>query len=178
VAEGNDNNVAAFFYNSLSGQENVKEIIPLDWDQPHNLTASVMWFPIDQLTVSVIGKISGGYPYNPDVFDSNYDAVSNSDRKPTQKGVDLRLSYNFQISEYEYQLFLKVYNLFDTLNGRYVYDDTGSPDYTFAYRGVNEPDSFKKHYGEPGVHTYDEYNVRPDYYRSPREVRFGVSVNF
>jgi hypothetical protein len=178
VAEGNDNDPAAFFYNSLSGQENIKEIIPLDWDQTHNLTASVTWFPVDQLTVSLIGKISSGYPYNPDFFDTNYDAFSNSDRKPTQKGVDLRVSYDFAIADYNYQLFLKVYNLFDTLNERYVFDDTGRSSYTFAYKSVQEPESFRKHYGEPGVHTYDEYNIRPAYYRAPREVRFGVSVNF
>ncbi|KAA3609872.1 MAG: TonB-dependent receptor [Calditrichaeota bacterium] len=178
VAEGNDNNVASFFYNSISGQENVKEIIPLDWDQTHNLSASVTWFPVDQLTVSMIGKISAGYPYNPEFFESNYDAVSNSDRKPTLKGVDLRASYNFTLAGYQYQFFVKAYNLFDTLNERFVFDDTGTAKYTYANKSIDEPESFKKHYGEEGVHTNDEYNVRPHYYRSPREIRIGLSVDF
>ncbi len=178
VAEGNDNSSNAFFFNSISGQENVKEILPLDWDQTHNLSASITWFPIDQLTVSMIGKISAGYPYTPEFFGSNYDSESNSDRKPTQKGIDIRASYNLDLGGYQYQLFVKVYNLFDTLNERYVYDDTGRASYTYANQSVDEPESFKKHYGEAGVHTYDEYNIRPQYYRSPREVRVGISVDF
>ncbi len=178
VAEGNDNDPSAFFYNSLSKQENIKEIIPLDWDQTHNLSVSVTWFPVDMLTVSMIGKISAGYPYTPQLFGSNYDTRPNSDRKPTQKGIDLRASYNFNLVGYSYQAFVKVYNLFDNLNERFVFNDTGRASYTYANRSVDEPESFVKHYGEEGVHTYDEYNVRPQYYRAPREIRFGVSVDF
>ena len=102
----------------------------------------------------------------------------NSDRKPTQKTVDLRAGYRFFTSTINYELFVKIYNLFDTLNERYVFNDTGRATYTYYNRVVNEPESFKKHYGEPGVHSYDEYNKRPNYYRSPREIRFGLAVHF
>ncbi len=176
IAEGNDNNAAAFYFNSLSGQENIKEIIPLDWDQTHNIYATITTTPFEGLVLSMIGKISTGYPYSPQIFDSNYDTQPNSTRKPTQKDVDLRLSYRFAFWKSHLQLFLKVYNLFDTLNERYVFNDTGRATYTFANRSVGEPDSFKKHYGEEGVHTYDEYNVRPHYYSTPRQVRLGFSI--
>ncbi|RMH62775.1 MAG: TonB-dependent receptor [Calditrichaeota bacterium] len=178
AAEGNDNDPSAFYYNSLSGQESIKEIIPLDWDQPHILAASVTLLPTDELTIGLIGRLSAGNPYTPRLIYSNYDSRPNSDRKPAESGVDLRASYRLQLGDYAYQIFLKVYNLFDTLNERYVYNDTGRAKYTFATRSIDEPESFKKHYGEPGVHTYDEYLVRPDYYRSPRSVRLGVSVEF
>ncbi len=178
VSEGNDNDPTAFFYNSLSGQENVKEIIPLDWDQPHNLYASLTILPTSNLTISLIGKLSAGYPYTPVIFSSNYDSEVNSERKPIQKTVDLRASYTVSLAGYHLQFFGKVYNLFDELNERYVYDDTGTADYTFYANSINEPDAFKKHYGEPGVHTYGEYVIRPDYYRAPRLINLGMSLEF
>jgi len=178
VAEGNDNANDAFYYNSLSGYERIKTIIPLDWDQSHNLYASIgvdLW---EALNLSFIGKLSTGYPYSPQIAFTTYVTEENSDRKPTQKTVDLRAGYRFYTSAVNYEIFIKIYNLFDTLNERYVFDDTGRATYTYANRIVNEPESFIKHYGEPGVHSYDEYNIRPNYYRSPREIRFGLSVQF
>ncbi len=178
VAEGNDNNAAAFYYNALSGQENIKERIPLDWDQTHNLYVSFAINPIDALSISMIGKLSSGYPYTPYIPTSNYDSKPNSDRKPVQKTVDLQAGYRFAFSNVHYRFFVKVYNLFDALNERYVFNDTGRASYTFANRSASETEAFTKHYGEPGVHTYNEYNIRPDYYRSPRQVRVGLSLEF
>ena len=77
-----------------------------------------------------------------------------------------------------YNIFFKIYNLFDSLNERYVFDDTGRATYTFYNRVSQEPESFTNHYGEPGVHTYNEYNVRPQYYTTPRTVLLGLSLEF
>ncbi len=180
VAEGNNNDTDAFFYNSLSGQATIKEIVPLDWDQPHNLYAVVTVAPSDRFTTSIIGKISSGYPYSPFIYnqDFNYDIKPNSDRKPLQRYVDLQSSYRFTVGDYHFTIFTKIYNLFDTLNERYVYDDTGRATYTFANRNQQETDTLIKHYGEPGVHTWEEYINRPDYYTAPREVRLGLTVEF
>lgn len=178
VAEGNDNDPAAFFYNQYSGRESLKETIPLDWDQPHNLKGTVTYFPFKGAVFSMIGRLSSGYPYTPVVANSNYDSKPNSARKPMQKYVDIRASYEFKMANMKYQLFLKVYNLFDTLNERYVYNDTGRAGSTYLERSNQELPDFTKHYGEEGVHTYDEYIVRPHYYSAPREVRVGLSVNF
>lgn len=178
VAEGNNNNTDAFFYNSLSGQEQVKEIVFLDWDQPHTLNATVTVRLTEGLNFSAIGNLSSGYPYTPDVPYSTYDALPNTERKPSRQGVDARISYDFRISDVNYQLFAKVYNVFDTLNERYVFDDTGTAQYTFVNRSQNEPGILKERYGQPGVHTYDEYVTRPDYYFAPREVRVGLSIQF
>ncbi len=180
VAEGNDNNTDAFFYNSLSGLTTIKRIVPLDWDQPHNLYAIVTVSPIKNFTTSIIGKLSSGYPYTPFIYnkDFNYDVEPNSDRKPTQKYVDLQSSYRFKINQFYLTLFAKVYNLFDTLNELYVYNDTGRATYTFANRSQQETETLIKHYGEPGVHTWKEYMTRPDYYSKPREVRVGLTIEF
>ncbi|MBD3226393.1 MAG: TonB-dependent receptor plug domain-containing protein [Caldithrix sp.] len=176
IAEGNDNSSSAFFYNSLSGRETIKHILPLDWDQTHSLSASVTLQPFTGLNMSIIGFINSGYPYTPDVPYSTYDALPNSERKPVRRTLDLRTSYSFHVADIRYELFVKIYNLFDTKNERYVFDDTGRAGYTYFYRNINETEEFKEHYGEPGVHTYDEYITRPHYYTAPREVRVGFSV--
>ena len=176
VAEGNDNSSSAFYYNALSGYEAIKRIIPLDWDQTHNLYASVTVDLWDALNVGLIGRVSTGYPYSPQLAYSLYDAVPNSDSKPLQRSVDLLASYRIPAGPVTYKIFLKIYNLFDTLNERYVFDDTGRATYTFYNRVTQEPEAFINHYGEPGVHTYDEYNIRPDYYTSPRSVLLGLSL--
>lgn len=178
VAEGNNNNTDAFFYNSLSGQEQVKEIVFLDWDQPHTLNATVTVKLSEGLNFSAIGNLSSGYPYTPNVPNSTYDALPNTERKPTRKGIDARISYDFSISDINYQVFAKVYNVFDTKNERYVFDDTGTANYTFVNRTQDEPTVLKERYGQPGVHTYDEYVTRPDYFFHPREVRLGLSIQF
>ena len=178
AAEGNDNATDAFFYNSLSGQETIKRILPLDWDQSHNLYVSLTVQPLSGFNLGLIGRLSTGYPYTPDVALSLYDARVNSDRKPTQKTVDMRASYRFPLAGTFTEFFIKVYNLFDSLNERYVFDDTGRATYTFANRVTDETPAFISHYGEPGVHTYDEYNIRPDYYSAPREIQIGFSVEY
>ncbi len=121
--------------------------------------------------------MSTGYPYSPFLFNSTYDAEPNSDRKPTYKGVDLRLSYNFAFKDINYQLFVKVYNLFDNLNERFVFNDTGRAGYTFANRSADEPQELIEKYDTPGVHTYEDYMTRPHYYRPPREIRVGMSID-
>jgi outer membrane receptor protein involved in Fe transport len=177
VAEGNDNATDAFYYNSLSGREDIKKILPLDWDQSHNLYISLSVDLWDALNFGVIGRLSSGYPYSPQFTFNNYDADPNADRKPLTKTLDLRAAYRFDFGNVDWQVFLKIYNLFDTLNERFVFDDTGRASYTFANRVVDEPESFIRHYGEPGVHNYDEYNIRPQYYRGPREIRLGLSLD-
>ncbi|GIR57413.1 MAG: hypothetical protein CM15mP64_8250 [Candidatus Neomarinimicrobiota bacterium] len=37
------------------------------------------------------------------------------------------------------------------------FTDTGRSEYTFINRSLQETDGFKAHYGEPGVHTWEEY---------------------
>ena len=93
VAEGNDNSSSAFYYNSLSGYEAIKRIVPLDWDQTHNLYGSITVDLFDALNIGFIGRLSTGYPYSPQLAFSLYDAEPNSDSKPLQRSADLLASY-------------------------------------------------------------------------------------
>ena len=89
----------------------------------------------------------------------------------------MRLYKNFSLTNIGFELFLKVYNVLDQRNERYIFNDTGRSEYTFINRSLQETEGFKAHYGESGVHTWDEYFTRPDYFSPPRLITLGLSVN-
>ena len=88
---------------------------------------------------------------------------------------DDRISKNFPIS-FLYKLSVIFGFRINTINEKYVYNDTGRSGYTFINRSSQETETLTKHYGEVGVHTWEEYHIRPDYYSTPREIQIGFSI--
>jgi outer membrane receptor protein involved in Fe transport len=178
MTDGNDVNSGSFYFNALTGEEEEKRIVPLNWDQWHVFNATITISDPNNWGISVIGKLSSGWPYTPDIPNANYVPESNSARKPWQKSVNVRVYKTVNVGKMNVVIFTKIFNLFDTRNERYVYDDTGRSGYTFINRTNQETEAFIEHYGEPGVHTWEEYQVRPHYYSTPRSVQMGLSLDF
>ena len=178
ITDGNDVNSGSFYFNALTGEEEEKRIVPLTWDQRHVFNATVTISDPNNWGISVIGKLSSGWPYTPDIPNANYVPESNSGRKPWQKSVNVRVYKTVNVGKMNVVIFTKIFNLFDTRNERYVYDDTGRSGYTFINRTNQETEAFIEHYDEPGVHTWEEYQVRPHYYSAPRSVQMGFSLDF
>ncbi len=176
ISEGNSVSSGSFYFNTLTGIQEEKRVVPLSWDQRHIVNATVTYNHFNKWGASLIGKISSGWPYTPNIPFANYVPEPNSDRKPWQKNVNARIFKNFKLKNHSLVLFAKVYNLFDNLNEKYVYNDTGRSGYTFINRSSQETETLTKHYGEPGVHTWEEYHTRPDYYSTPRELQIGISL--
>jgi len=178
IAEGNNNNADAFFIDLLSGRQSERTIIFLDWDQTHTLNTTVALGKQGDWNVSFIGRLGTGLPYTPFVTSNLIGLRPNSARKPSQLTVDLLAEKQFQLGGLHYRVFLKVFNLFDNLNERYVYEDTGTATYTIANkRGAGA--TVDQYVGRvPGVHSSDDYFNRPNYYAPPREVMVGISVGF
>jgi outer membrane receptor protein involved in Fe transport len=176
--DGNDVRSGAFFFSAISGVEEEKRIVPLNWDQRHILNATVTLSEPGSWGISFIGRMSSGWPYTPVIPFANYVPDPNSERKPWQRTVDLHAYKNIRMGKIGFVFFVKAFNVFDTLNERYVFDDTGRAGYTFWNRSAQETQEFIRHYGEPGVHTWEEYQTRPHYYRAPRLVQAGVSLEF
>lgn len=179
ITEGNSVASGSFYFNALTGQEEEKKIVPLSWDQSHvfNSTVSITEPGINGWGISFIGKLSTGWPYTPNIPFAGYVPLPNSDRKPIQKSLDMRVYKNFSLAQIGIEIFAKVYNVLDIRNERYVFTDTGRSEYTFINRSMQETEGFKAHYGEPGVHTWEEYFTRPDYFSPPRLITLGLSVN-
>ena len=176
ISEGNSVTSGSFYFNTLTGIQEEKKVVPLSWDQRHIFNTTVTYNHYNKWGISFIGKLSSGWPYTPNIPFANYIPDPNSDRKPWQQNVNTRLFKNISLGKHSVVLFLKVYNLFDIMNERYVYNDTGRAGYTFINRSSQETETLTKHYGEPGVHTWEEYHTRPDYYSTPRELQIGFSI--
>ncbi len=178
IAEGNNNVTGSFFYNALSGRENELELIPLSYDQRHILSSTVTLTEPGKWGVSFISQYSTGYPYTPLLFDQKIDQLPRQDRKPNLFKLDAHIYYNVQMKgRSSLRLFAKVFNVLDILNENLVFDDTGRATYSLnEQRGTHA--SWKPAYGMPGIHDLDEYNTRPHYYSSPREVKLGATFSF
>jgi outer membrane receptor protein involved in Fe transport len=176
-SEGNSVNSGAFYFSALSGIEEEKLIVPLSWDQSHLLNATVIIGQPSGTTLGIIGKISTGWPYTPSIPNANFVPKPNSGRKPVQKNVDAKLETRKKVGGYRVALFVRVYNLFDIINERYVFDDTGSAKYTYESRSNQESAQLIANYGMPGIHTWEDYTTRPNYYSPPRSFKIGLSLD-
>ena len=178
IAEGNNNQTNAFFFNSLSGRENELELIPLGYDQRHILSSTLTLTKPGKWGASFISSYSTGYPYTPLLFDQKIDQLPNQERKPSLFKLDAHLYYDMDFSARgSLRVFAKIFNVLDILNERTVFSDTGRATYSLnGDRGVHA--SWEPAYGMPGIHDLDEYNTRPHYYTSPREIRLGATLSF
>jgi len=152
-------------------------IAPLNWDQTHTLNISIAYSQPKDYGFSLIGNFYTGQPYTP-VVNKNTRVTQNafprnSQTKPTNFNLDLRLYKDFPIGETTVSLFLKVFNLLDLDNARTVYDNSGDPVFTF-----DELDAEKINPKMYNGTTLDEYYTDPSYFSEPRRVEFGVSYNF
>ncbi len=176
-AEGNSNDANAFFFNFLSGRENEFELVPLDFDQRHIISSTVTLSKPRNWSASFIGQFSTGYPYTPLLLDQQFDQVPNAARKPSQLNVDAHLYKEFSFNKVNLRAFVKVFNVLDRLNERFVFNDTGTATYSLGdRRGVHA--AWEPFYDLVGVKNLDLYNTRPHYYSAPREVSIGATINF
>ncbi len=177
LAEGNNNDSNAFFFNSLSGRENEFEIIPLDFDQRHIISSTVSLTRPGNWGASFIAQFSTGYPYTPLLLDQKIDQLPNAGRKPEQLDLDIHLYKEVPLGNAHLRVFAKVFNVLDRLNERFVFNDTGTASYSLnGQRGIHA--AWEPLYGLPGIKTLDEYNTRPHWYSPPREIRLGATLSF
>jgi outer membrane receptor protein involved in Fe transport len=178
VSEGNETDANAFFVDLSSGRQSEKVPVYLDWDQTHTVNATVSVGEANDWNVTLVGRIGTGLPYTPQILTQTVFLQTNSARKPSQTRVDLLADKTFAVYGMRVTGFLKVYNLFDSLIERFVYDDTGRSTYTLVATQGTAEETNNVAARVPGVHPASEWFVRPDYYASPREVRLGFNVEF
>ena len=122
--------------------------------------------------VSFIGNLGSGQPYTPRQGADVATIRENSQKKPTFWNVDMRLFKDWIIMDQKLTLFLRVLNLFDTLNEVNVYDDTGRAGFTtFLERN-------RKLNPNQTINTLDEWYVNMTHYSEPRRIEFGLMFDF
>jgi len=170
VAQGNASDPNNAFLDAEANKETVKQVVPLDWDRRHQINAFLRLGDPRQLMVSIIGRYGTGMPYT-QASRIVQPLVENGGRKPDEYQVDLYLTKKLKLMKQEIGFFLRVYNLFDRLNERHVYSDTGRATYSTEplYFGGVRP---------RGLNTLQDYYIRPNFYSEPRLVQLGLEVGF
>ncbi|MCI0514597.1 TonB-dependent receptor [candidate division KSB1 bacterium] len=170
LAKGNASDPNSAYLDSQAGREPTKQMVPLDWDRRHQLNLTLTWTPVQNLTLSLIGRMGTGLPYTP-TYQTTRAIIENSARKPMVYNFDLYANRDFKFAGFNLSWFLRIYNLFDQLNELNVYSDTGRATYSLASlsTGGLRPQ---------GINTYDQYITRPDFYSAPREVQVGFELDF
>ena len=168
VAEGNESNPAQRVRNYRLKMENLKKIVPLNWDQTHALRINTTIGKPGNWIFSVIGRIESGYPYTPQgVNEIIRIAEENSGRKIPIIKFDVNVKKTFQLKvagrNHSFSVYAKVYNIFDRLNEKYVWDATGRATYGLGLYGrVFDPD----------------WQRRPHWFYKPREIYVGIEYGF
>ncbi len=131
-AMGNSSDPRETATRAAAGEDPRPRQIPLNWDQRHTLNASILVESPRSFAVSAVVRYGSGQPYTPSLkagFGGGLE--TNSGRKPPFFRIDVRGEKYFRLGGMSLSLFARVVNLLDTrfVNG-FVFEDTGSPDYS------------------------------------------------
>ena len=134
--------------------------IPFNWDQRHTLNLSAVYSVPDDYALSTILRFGSGQPYTPEIG-TGFGATleTNSGRKDSYFLIDLRAEKYFELGPLYLSVFVRAFNLLNTsfVNG-YVFNSTGSPDYSL------NPSSNRSALSDPSR------------FYNPRRIEFGISL--
>jgi len=171
IVEGTNSNPEQEFYSQQGGAEPTKILTPLNWDQRHSLNAN-LFVGGNTWGGSFISRFYTGQPYTPVSVTATRTGQSilaglpnNSRNKPNLFTVDFNIYKNFVYSNFNIQVFMKIFNLFDNENPVVVYGDTGRPDYTLLLLAQA---------AQADATWFDN----PGYYSEPRRIQIGTRISF
>lgn len=177
VCEGNDVSSDAFFMDLASGRQSEKIPVFLGWDQSHTLNTMVSYGQPRDYNITMIGRFGTGLPYTPLLYYNQVYLTPNSGRRPSQLRVDLMAEKDLDLGGLSISIFLKVFNLFDSLIEQVIYNDTGRSGYTLQTQQGTAKETQRLSETIPGVHPVSDYFNNPTYYGAPREVKLGLSID-
>ena len=159
-AEGNSSDPRETTNRAASGQDPRPKYVPFNWDQRHTLNLTAIYALPDNFSISTILKFGTGQPYTP-VIGTGFgaDQDPNSGNKKSYFLIDIRGEKYFNLDIVNLSVFVRVFNLLNEhyVNG-FVFNDTGSPDYTLYPETV-------------AATLYD-----PSRFYQPRRIEFGISL--
>jgi hypothetical protein len=169
VAKGNASSEGEYYPSPYKASQ----MYYLDFDKTHVFNASATaTIPENEgpelfgnkifsdVDITMVARAASGYPYTQSGRDIGF-VIKNSLRMPSTYSIDVEMGKEFAVAEnIKMRIFTEILNLTDHRDIRYVYGDTGDPDFTFV-----------------GALSR-EYMRDPSNYGPPRTVRLGAAVKF
>ncbi len=171
IAKGTSSDPTAAQQASARGEQPEVQLTPLDWDERHMINGAVN-YSARSWGGSLTLRYGSGQPYTPRRSVDITSLIQNSANKPGFLNVDLRLYKNIPIGGSNVNLFLRVLNVFDTMNEVSVFDDTGRAGFTTdeaRIAGQGTPEY---------VNSVAQWFTIPTQYSEPRRIEFGASFEF
>jgi len=147
------------------------QLTSLDWDQKHTINATVS-YASQSWGGSIIAQWGSGLPYTPRRSEDISSLLTNSQRKPGNYNVDLRAYKDFKLGPGMLTFFMRVLNLFDTLNEISVYDDTGRADFTTDKERAEATNPLQL------INSLNDWFSNPTHFSEPRRIELGVTYSF
>ncbi len=170
IVRGTNSSPEDEYFALTTGVEPKKQLTPLNWDQRHSLNFSII-FGAKSWGGNLISRLQTGQPFTPEVVSgvrTGQNVLSglstNSRNKPNRFTVDFNTYKKFTVSKIDLEIFLRIFNLFDSKNPEDVYEDSGKPDYSV--------------YEKQAVEADPTWFIRPDYYSEPRQIQIGTRIRF
>jgi len=159
-AQGNSSDPRESANRAAAGKDPRPRDVPFGWDQRHTLNLTSVYFEPDDFSVSAIFRYSSGQPYTPQIgLGFGAELETNSARKDGYFLLDIRAEKYVNFFGVNLSLFARMFNVLNTnfTNG-FVFDTTGSPDYTI------DPVSSRVQL------------TNPSRYAEPRRIEIGFSI--
>jgi outer membrane receptor protein involved in Fe transport len=167
VADGTASDPNAAQQAFAAGNQPEVQLVPLEWDQRHTLTAT-LGYNGRSWGINFINVLGSGQSYTPRQTADVSELRENSGKKPTIWNVDMRFNKDLYLFDKRLTLFLRVFNLFDRLNEVNVFDDTGRAGFTTDLERIRALNPTLN------VNTLDQWFKRPTHFAEPRRVEFGL----
>jgi outer membrane receptor protein involved in Fe transport len=144
VARGNESDPSEG-YLDFRGSTSIlrpKRVFYLDFDRRHvvsgllNISLPEKFgpelfgiYPFENINTNFVIQIASGLPYTPNTLEDGDQLIveKNSGRKGGISQIDMRLERVVKISDVRFSAFLRITNLFDTINPQSVWTATGDP---------------------------------------------------
>ncbi|WP_169332186.1 TonB-dependent receptor [Gracilimonas tropica] len=164
--KGNASDPKQAFFNAQQNNETTRQLLPLSWDQRHNISGSLTYLQ-NNLTAGLLATFHTGYPFTPENVQRNdITVLRNQARYNAEFIVDLRIGYRVELYGVTGQLFFTAENLLN------------------FYRQDREPKIFESEIeahisnGNSRINSLRDYLTNPVLQPAPRLLKAGLQFNF
>lgn len=195
-ATGTGSNINSGAALANSGQPNLRYILPLDFERRHEFTVNLdyrvpnnsgpSWWNsrvFENTGINLLITGLSGNPYTKRVDfrpNAQIDGQINGARLPWQLTFDAKINKIFPLKkERSFEMYLQIFNLFDTQNITGVYAFTGSPsDNGYLSSSAAEAQISQQANAQSYVDLYNRSINNSGFYGLPRRIRLGLSYSF